>query len=323
MPHGGTAVAQRRHMRKALFIGLASLLSLVAAAPSEAQPAAPLACTKPPPKPEGHILGVVDSIDARGNASIRFGAASPAPKAGNDIHLLTCDGALATGGRSDVDSASGSSVRAVFKSLKNPTQHVGHYVAIDTGHETATPAGVAAVSITNIAPDAAGVKLTLGAGEEDGVFAGAEGTITLRDQRAVKFRVSSTSRSASTTEVRLPTDEARGATRITVALKKPRCFGPKPIDPSQLANFGKAPTPPRGYVFSTGAVDGTSVTVSLGKDARVTPSAQAYVFAPSLVASRVEGVDAKKTTLRLGQTTSARSVRVMLPTLPPAGTCTE
>ena len=309
-------------MRKALFIGIASLLSLVAAAPSEAQPGAPLACPNAPPKPEGHILGVIDSIDARGNATIRF-SSGPAPKTGNDIHLLTCDGALKAGGRSDVDSVSGSNARAVFKSLKDPAKHAGHYVAIDTGHATATPAGIAEVSITNIAPDAAGVKLTFGGGEEDGVFAGAEGTITLRDRRSVKFRVSSASRSASNTEVRLPVDDARSATRITVALKKPRCFAPQPIDPGQLATWSKAPTPPRGYVFATGTIAGNAVTVGLGKESRIAPSAPAYVFAPTLVASRIEAIDARKTTLRLGQATSASSARVMLPTLPPAGTCTE
>jgi len=316
--------------KRALFVAVASLFSLFAAASSDAQPRPPgaptFACTTPPPKPEGHVLGVISKIDARGEATIGFNASLPknqVPKSGDDIHLLSCDGALKADGRSDVARVSGSDAQARFKSLKDPAKYVGHYVAIDSGYSTATPMGVVEPSVTDTQVDASGVKLTFNGGEEDGVFAGAEGRIELRDKRVVKFTISSATRYASTAQVRLSRDETGTATRILVASKKRRCFAPEPIASTELDAVSKLTSAPRGYVFATGTVSSGIVTVSLGTEARIASSGQAYAFSPSLSTARLEAVSAKQTTLRLGQASSLKSVRVMLPVLPAVGTCTE
>ncbi len=293
-----------------------AIASIPASAP--AQPTAP-ACSAPPPKPEGHILAKIDSIDARGNAKINLPAGLTGRdrvKNGDDVHLLTCEGVLVREGRADVDAVNGNVATASFKSLKNAQSFANQWVAIDNGFQTATPIGPVSLEITDIQSDGYSAKLTVGGGEEEGVFPGAEGRIILKDKRSLAIRVNSVTRRAAQLVVpRVNADDVRGAT-VLIQIKAPKCFPPKPIDPNDFGLVATRTTPPTGYIFAKGNVQNNVLTADKGSDDRVV-AGEAYLLTSTLIPVTTGAITPKNTSINL-QTAGVRinGARVLLPVLP-------
>jgi len=272
----------------------------VASAPASGAPA----CTAPPPVPYGYILGKVESVDAGGNARIAY----QNPKAMRmyrdaDVYQVTCDGVLVKSGHGAVktfDERAGRLQAAFSERGFKPEAAVGQYVVIDAGGNSAAPAGVAQVDITNLDQVDGQARVTLGVGEEDGVFPESTGTVVLRGGRRVAFKILTSTRRASTTKVSLNHDDLRAAERILVTLRTPRCFGPDPIA-SPSAVQGVAPA---GYAFADGMRDAQKLpTFVVASSVRAAKGGQAYIFdngGRPIGMATVESSNGKDVTLKLG-----------------------
>lgn len=287
-------------------IAAASLLALGVLAVGFATPnadAAPPPCKLAPPAPYGYIGGKIDSVDGNGTAKISYSN----PRAmrlyrGADVYVVTCDGVLVKAGKGDVRSfdAASSTLQATFvdKGFKAENA-VGQYVFIDAGGDSAPPAGVVSVSVTDIRPDDGDVRLTLGAGEEDGVFPESTGAVHLKDGKRVTFKILTATRRASTIKVRLSVDDAREIDRTLINVRKPRCFGPEPIDqPGSLRGVA-----PAGYVFADGVKDASKgSTVVVASSVKAMKGAPAYVLDNGgnvLGGAVVESSNGKEVSLRI------------------------
>lgn len=277
-----------------LALALVSIGSPASAAP---------ACTAPPPVPYGYILGKVDNVDASGNARISYAN----PKAmrmyrGADLYQVTCDGALVKAGHGAVKSFDErtATLQASFADRGFKAEGVvGQYVVIDAGGDSAAPAGLAQVDITNIDVVDGDSRVTLGVGEEDGVFPESTGVIVLRGGRRVNFKILTTTRRASTIKIRVSLDETRAAERVLVTLRTPRCFGPEPI-----ANASSVQgTAPANYVFADAVKDVSKVpTFTVLSPVRAAKGGSAYIFGNNgqpLGLATVESSNGKEVTLRL------------------------
>jgi hypothetical protein len=282
-------------------------------------------CSAPPPVPYGYVLGKVENIDQLGNARISY----LNPKAmrmsrGADVYQVTCDGVLVKAGHGIVktfDERSASLQASFAERGFKPESAVGQYVVVDAGGDSAAPGGVAQVDVTNIAPVDGLSRVTLGVGEENGVFPENTGTIVLKGGRRVAFKILTSTRRASTANLSLNQDDIREAERVLVTLRTPRCFGPELIaNPSSVQ--GVAPT---GYSFADGVKDAQKLpTFTVVSSIRAAKGGQTYIFDNSgrpIGMATVEASNGKEVTLRLGSIpmvtspnaqTLARS-RILLP----------
>lgn len=290
-------------MTKLSRIALAVVLVIAPIAASSSASGAP-ACTAPPSVPYGYILGKVESVDGAGNARIAY----QNPKAMRmyrdaDVYQVTCDGVLVKAGHGSVKTFDERAARlqASFSERGFKADGaVGQYVVIDAGGNSAAPAGVAQVDITNLDQVDGLARVTLGVGEEDGVFPESTGTVVLRGGRRVAFKILTSTRRASTTKLSLNLDDLRAAERILVTLRAPRCFGPDPISsPSSVQ--GAAPV---GYAFADGVKDAQKLpSFVVTSSVRAAKGGQAYIFdnggRPIGVAT-VESSNGKEVTLKLG-----------------------
>ena len=175
----------------------------------------------------------------------------------------------------------------------------GQYVFIDSGGDSAPPAGVASVDVTDVKPEDGDVRLTLGVGEEDGVFPESTGSLTLKGGKRVSFKILTASRRASQIKVRLSVDDAREIDRVLVNLRKPRCFGPDLIDaPGSLGGIA-----PKGYVFADGVKDASKApVVTVVSPIKAMKGGAAYVLSNSgspIAGAVVESSNGREVTLRI------------------------
>ena len=261
------------------------------------------ACSGPPAVPYGYVLGKVENVDTAGNARISY----QNPKAmrmsrGADVYQVTCDGVLVKAGYGTVktfdERAASLQVSFAERGFK-PESAVGQYVVIDAGGDSAAPGGVAQVDVTNIDPVDGLSRVTLGVGEENGVFPESTGTIVLRGGRRVAFKILTSTRRASTANFSLNQDDIRGAERVLVTLRTPRCFGPELIaNPSAVR--GVAPT---GYSFADGVKDTQKLpSFTVISSIRAAKGGQTYIFdnaGRQIGMATVEASNGKEVTLKL------------------------
>lgn len=302
-------------MRKSFVVFGFGLVSMFTASVAPAQ-SAPAACSVPPPQSEGHVIGKINSIDADGVAKISFPAGLTGrarPKANDDVHLLTCDGVVVRNGEADVDNVSGDSLTARFKRLSSPSGYNGQYVAIDNGYESATPL-MAEASITNMDRDEENLRITIGAGEEDGVFSGADGRFVLGNKKVVPFKVNAASRSASTTAVRGDRDDFQNA-RVLLRVTTPKCFPPPAIAADAYQRWARSSAAPVGYAVAKGSFAGGVLTVDKGSDDKVV-AGEAYIVSTTLMPIRLTDVAAKQSKARVMMAGfMLTSAKVLVPTL--------
>lgn len=308
-------------MRKSFVVLGFGLVSMLTASVAPAQ-SAPAPCSVPPPQSDGHVIGKINSIDADGVAKISFPAGLTGrtrPKANDDVHLLTCDGVVVKSGDTDVDSVSGDTLTARFRRLASPAGYVGQYVAIDNGYESATPL-MAEASISNLDRDEENLRITIAAGEEDGVFSGADGRFVLTNKKVVPFKVNASSRSASTTAVRGDRDDFQGA-RVLLRVTTPKCFPPPPIAADAYQRWARSSAAPPGYVVAKGTFAGGTLTVDKGTDDKIVAS-EAYLVSTTLTPIRLTDVTAKqsKAKVMMGGFMMT-SAKVLVPTLGGGARC--
>jgi hypothetical protein len=316
---------------------IATLLGLVLAAgaqarPSSAQPTAPIAIRQCSngigPLPSfGSSIARISQLNASGKGAVTFEAPASqkqAPKRGDDVYLADCVGNLVRGGEGKVESVDGQTAKITFKSLSDASGY-GPFVFIDTGRDSAPPRGIASVPITDLRPsDDGATRVTIGVGEEDGVFAGAEVRFVLNNYTE-RLVLNTATREASIFQTKIGTDNLKNG-KLYVRLGKPRCFPPKPLGLQAASSAATSNVAPKRYAFVDATVVGPVATVAKGSSDGIA-SSEGYILLGNAATMTLRKMDAKSATYTVpGSVLSSpapRSARALLPLLPPAGSCIE